>query len=85
MEKTVGFLKLSQKFRENEEYGKYLPILDKLDDVASKNHNHLPHSFSLEKLNDFSKDDTIFVLSKIYPEIKYSCQKVNDDIFCVRS
>ena len=85
MSKITGFLKLSQKFRENVEHGKYFPILDKLDKIASKNHNNLPYSFILEKAYGFTSEDAIFILSKIYPERIYSCKNINDDIFCVRS
>ena len=85
MSKITGFLKLSQKFRENVEYGRYFPILSKLDKIASKNHNNLPHSFILEQAYNFKIEDVIFVLSKIYPERIYACKKINDDIFCIRS
>jgi len=85
MKAATGFLKLSQEFRENVENGKYFPVLDKLTEIASRNHNNLPYSFSIKKPYDLTLKDVDFVLSKLYPERNYSCNMANDDIFCIRT
>lgn len=84
MKLKTGFLKLSQKFRENVENGKYFPVLDKLNEIASRNHDNLPYSFSIKKAYNLTREDVDFVLFKLYPERNYSCKMVNDDIFCIR-
>lgn len=81
MEK-VGFLKRAQEFRSNVENGKYFPILDSMYKVASKYQNNLPFYFELEGLYNFSKEDVQFVLSKLYPDRKYSCELIRDKFFC---
>ena len=85
MKTTIGFLKLSQKFRENSENEKYFPILDKLDKIASKHHDKLPYSFSLERTCNITYEDVFYVLSELYPEKNYSCKMVKNDIFCIRT
>lgn len=85
MRTTVGFLELSQKFRENEKNRRYFPVLDKLNEVASKHHDNLPYSFRLKKAYNLTYEDVFFVLSELYPERNYSCRMIKYDIFCIRT
>lgn len=78
-----GFLKLAQKFRSNVENGKYLPIVDSLYEISRKHQNNLPHSFSLDNLYSFSKEDIEYVLLKLYPYRNYTCKLINETFFCI--
>lgn len=83
---TKGFLKRSQKFREDVTKGKYFPILDSLYYVSAKHHNNLPTLFSLEKVYGFSAEDVEYTLSVLYPERSYSCNCLaNGTIYCISS
>lgn len=88
MTKNLGFLKRSQKFREDASKEIYFPILDSLYPIAIKHHNNLPtlFSLSLEDLYDFSPKEVAYTLSILYPERRYSCKTVGDSsIYCVNS
>lgn len=80
-----GFLKQTSEFRSNVNNGQYLPILNSLLPIASMHHDNLPTFFSVDDVYSFSEKDVEYVLSQLYPNRKYSCQRVNSSIFCVRS
>lgn len=85
MKELTGFLKRSQKFRNNSENGKYIFILEKLHDIASNYQNNLPSTFAIENLYNCSVEDVDHVLVSLYPERKYFCQKLsNSTIYCTR-
>lgn len=84
MKEIDGFFKRSQKFRSNAQNGKYFPILDKLHEIASNYQNTLPSTFAIENSSGFSIHDVEHTLSQIYPERKYSCRKIGNNIYCVR-
>lgn len=86
MQQNLGFLKRSQKFREDTKNGKYLPILEQLYQVSTKHHNNLPTLFSLTPIYGFSAKEVEFTLSLLYPERHYSCNRINDNtIYCISS
>lgn len=86
MQQNLGFLKRSQKFLKNTENRKYSPILEQLYHLSTRHHNNLPTLFSLTLIYNFSAKDVEFVLSILYPERNYSCNRINDHtIYCISS
>ena len=83
MTEQMGFLKLCQEFRNDSSCKReYLPILDKLSEIALKHKNTLPYSFELD---DFSStiEDLEDILKTLYPRRHYSCKKINQSAICV--
>lgn len=85
MKQITGYLKRSQEFRSSVENEKYVFILNKLDDIASRYHNNLPSTFAIENLTDSSVPSVEYVLTGLYPDRKYYCKMLsNNTVYCVR-